>query len=57
MKFMPVMIAVIFVIMPAGLVLYSVANSAISLIQQRTMYKKYGASVYGSSSDGSGGGG
>jgi YidC/Oxa1 family membrane protein insertase len=55
MKFMPVMIAVIFVIMPAGLVLYSVANSAISLIQQRTMYKKYGASVYGS--DGSGGGG
>jgi YidC/Oxa1 family membrane protein insertase len=43
MKFMPVMIAVIFVIMPAGLVLYSVANSAISLIQQRAMYKKYGA--------------
>ncbi len=55
MKFMPVMIAVIFVIMPAGLVLYSVANSAISLVQQRTMYKKYGASVNGS--DGSGGGG
>ena len=54
MKFMPVMIAVIFVIMPAGLVLYSVANSAISLIQQRMMYKKYGASAY--TSDGSGGG-
>ena len=46
MKFMPVMIAVIFVIMPAGLVLYSVANSAISLVQQRAMYKKYGASEY-----------
>jgi YidC/Oxa1 family membrane protein insertase len=43
MKFMPVMIAAIFVIMPAGLVLYSVANSAISLVQQRAMYKKYGA--------------
>ena len=46
MKFMPVMIAVIFIIMPAGLVLYSVANSAISLIQQRAMYKKYGASDF-----------
>ena len=44
MKFMPVMIAAIFIIMPAGLVLYSVANSAISLVQQRAMYKKYGAS-------------
>jgi YidC/Oxa1 family membrane protein insertase len=43
MKFMPVGIAVIFVIMPAGLVLYSVANSAISLVQQKAMYKKYGA--------------
>ena len=43
MKFMPVMIAAIFIIMPAGLVLYSVANSAISLVQQRAMYKKYGA--------------
>ena len=46
MKFMPVMIAVIFIIMPAGLVLYSVANSAISLVQQRAMYKKYGASDF-----------
>jgi YidC/Oxa1 family membrane protein insertase len=44
MKFMPVMMAAIFIIMPAGLVLYSVANSAISLAQQRAMYKKYGAS-------------
>ncbi|MDA9154371.1 membrane protein insertase YidC [Gammaproteobacteria bacterium] len=43
MKFMPVMIAGIFVIMPSGLVLYSVANSGISLVQQRAMYKKYGA--------------
>ena len=43
MKFMPVMIAAIFVIMPAGLVLYSIANSAISLVQQKAMYKKYGA--------------
>ena len=51
MKFMPVMIAAIFIIMPAGLVLYSVANSAISLVQQRSMYKKYGASdVSGSDS-------
>jgi YidC/Oxa1 family membrane protein insertase len=46
MKFMPVMIAAIFIIMPAGLVLYSVANSAISLVQQRAMYKKYGASDF-----------
>ena len=54
MKFMPVMIAAIFVIMPAGLVLYSVANSAISLVQQRSMYKKYGANI---STTHSGGGG
>jgi membrane protein insertase Oxa1/YidC/SpoIIIJ len=40
------MIAAIFIIMPAGLVLYSVANSAISLVQQRAMYKKYGASDF-----------
>jgi len=46
MKFMPVMIAAIFIIMPAGLVLYSVANSAISLVQQRAMYKKFGASDF-----------
>ena len=44
MKFMPIMIAGIFVIMPSGLVLYSVANSGISLIQQRATYKKYGTS-------------
>jgi YidC/Oxa1 family membrane protein insertase len=43
MKFMPLMIAGIFVIMPSGLVLYSVANSGISLVQQKAMYKKYGA--------------
>ena len=54
MKFMPVMIAAIFVIMPAGLVLYSVANSAISLVQQRSMYKKYGANIH---TPGGGGGG
>ena len=53
MKFMPVMIAAIFIIMPAGLVLYSVANSAISLIQQRSLYKKYGANIY-TTSGGSG---
>ena len=46
MKFMPVMIAAIFIIMPAGLVLYSVANSAIYLVKQRAMYKKYGASDF-----------
>ena len=49
MKFMPLMIAGIFVIMPSGLVLYSVANSGISLLQQKALYKKYG-------SPGSGGG-
>ena len=43
MKFMPIIIAAVFVIMPSGLVLYSVANSGISLVQQRAMYKKYGA--------------
>lgn len=43
MKVMPLMIAAIFVIMPSGLVVYSIANSAISLVQQRAMYKKYGA--------------
>ena len=47
MKFMPIMIAGIFVIMPAGLVLYSVANSGISLLQQKYMYKKFGASSSG----------
>ena len=41
MKFMPIMIAGFFVIMPAGLVLYSVANSGISLLQQKAMYKKF----------------
>jgi YidC/Oxa1 family membrane protein insertase len=48
MKFMPIMIAGFFVIMPAGLVLYSVANSGISLLQQKAMYKKFGASSTGS---------
>ena len=43
MKFMPLIIAGVFVIMPSGLVLYSVANSGISLVQQKAMYKKYGA--------------
>jgi YidC/Oxa1 family membrane protein insertase len=43
MKVMPLMIAAIFVIMPSGLVVYSIANSAISLVQQRAMYKKYGS--------------
>ena len=47
MKFMPIMIAGIFVIMPAGLVLYSVANSGISLLQQKYMYRKFGASSSG----------
>jgi YidC/Oxa1 family membrane protein insertase len=48
MKYMPLMIAGIFVIMPSGLVLYSVANSGISLVQQKAMYKKYGS--YGTGS-------
>ena len=47
MKFMPIVIAGFFVIMPAGLVLYSVANSGISLLQQKAMYKKFGSSSSG----------
>ena len=47
MKVMPLMIAAIFVIMPSGLVVYSIANSASSLVQQRAMYKKYGSLTNG----------
>ena len=45
MKFMPLMIAGIFVIMPSGLVLYSVANSGISLVQQRLCIKNMGLPI------------
>jgi YidC/Oxa1 family membrane protein insertase len=45
MKFMPVMISVLFIWLPSGLVLYSVANAGISLIQQMYLYKQLGASL------------
>ena len=38
MKFMPVGISIIFIFFPSGLVLYSVANSGIQLIQQTLLY-------------------
>jgi YidC/Oxa1 family membrane protein insertase len=43
MKYMPVMFSFMFVIFPAGLCLYSVVNSGVSLIQQKIIYKKLGA--------------
>lgn len=43
MKYMPVMFSFMFVIFPAGLCLYSVVNSGVSLVQQKIIYKKYGA--------------
>lgn len=43
MKFMPVGISIIFIFMPSGLVLYSVANSAVQLIQQTMLYREIGA--------------
>ena len=46
MKVMPVAISVIFIWLPSSLVLYSVANAAFSLIQQKMMYSKYGASDF-----------
>ena len=46
MKIMPVAISVIFIWLPSSLVLYSVANAAFSLVQQKMMYNKYGASDF-----------
>ena len=43
MKVMPVMFSVFFVIFPSALALYSVANGAFSLCQQRLLYKRLGA--------------
>ena len=43
MKVMPVMFSVFFVIFPSALALYSVANGAFSLFQQRLLYKRLGA--------------
>ena len=43
MKVMPVMFSIFFVIFPSALALYSVANGAFSLFQQRLLYKKLGA--------------
>ena len=42
MKFMPVGISIIFIFFPSGLVLYSVANSGIQLIQQTLLYREVG---------------
>jgi len=39
---MPVIFSIFFVIFPAGLCLYSVINSGVSLAQQRYLYKKTG---------------
>lgn len=43
MKFMPVGISVLFIFFPSGLVLYSVANSGVQLIQQTLLYREQGA--------------
>ena len=43
MKIMPVAISVLFVFFPSGLVLYSVANSGVQLVQQRMLYRELGA--------------
>ena len=43
MKFMPVGISVLFIFFPSGLVLYSVANSGVQLIQQTMLYRELGA--------------
>lgn len=45
LKFMPVMISVLFLWLPSGLVLYSVANAGISLLQQTYLYRQLGASL------------
>jgi YidC/Oxa1 family membrane protein insertase len=45
MKYMPVMFSFMFIIFPAGLCLYSVVNSGVSLIQQKVIYKRLGASA------------
>ena len=45
MKAMPIMISVLFIWLPSGLVLYSVANAGISLVQQTYLYKQLGASL------------
>ena len=42
MKAMPVMFSVMFFVFPAGLCLYSVVNSGVSLLQQKMIYKSLG---------------
>lgn len=42
MKFMPVVFGVLLAFLPAGLVLYQVANGGLGLLQQWYMLKKYG---------------
>ena len=43
MKVMPVMFSLIFIFFPSALALYSVVNGAVSLVQQRALYKRLGA--------------
>lgn len=42
MKFMPLIFGVVLMFLPAGLVLYQVANGSLSLLQQWYMLRKYG---------------
>ena len=42
MKAMPVVFGVLLAFLPAGLVLYQVANGGLGLLQQWYMLKKYG---------------
>ena len=43
MKVMPVMFSLFFIFFPSALALYSVVNGAVSLVQQRALYKRLGA--------------
>jgi YidC/Oxa1 family membrane protein insertase len=42
MKFMPLIFGAVLVFLPAGLVLYQVANGGLGLLQQWHMLRKYG---------------
>jgi YidC/Oxa1 family membrane protein insertase len=42
MKAMPMMFSVMFFVFPAGLCLYSVVNSGVSLLQQKMIYRSLG---------------
>jgi YidC/Oxa1 family membrane protein insertase len=45
MKAMPVVFSIFFFIFPAGLCLYSVVNSGVSLLQQKMIYRSLGANT------------